>query len=357
MKELHYLFGKPISQADLRTHNSDFIVKEILPFTPTGEGEHHMLHVRKNGMNTVYVAEILAKFAKVHPKEVTFAGQKDKNAITEQWFGIRIPGKETPEWTQLNDDKLTILSSSRHSKKLRIGALLGNRFVLTLRNINDTADVESRLQQIAKLGVPNYFGEQRFGHDGKNLILGRQMLSGGRNIKDRHKRSMYLSAVRSNIFNQVVSFRLANHQVDTVAGDCVMLAGSKSYFTAEVWDDVLNSRLAEKDIQLSAPLWGRGTPLAQGEALALELTPLVELSADLQGLEEAGLSQERRPLLLEPQGMKWQFDADTLTVEFVLPAGSYATSVLRELADYQDVQESQRKVMVAEQQAQTNEEC
>jgi tRNA pseudouridine13 synthase len=357
MKELHYLFGKPISQADLRTNNSDFIVKEILPFTPTGEGEHHMLHVRKNGMNTVYVAEILAKFAKVHPKEVTYAGQKDKNAITEQWFGIRIPGKETPEWTELNDDKLTILSSSRHNKKLRIGALLGNRFVLTLRNINDTADVESRLQQIAKLGVPNYFGEQRFGHDGKNLILGRQMLSGGRNIKDRHKRSMYLSAVRSNIFNQVVSFRLANHQVDTVAGDCVMLAGSKSYFTAEVWDDVLNSRLAEKDIQLSAPLWGRGTPLAQGEALALELTPLAELSADLQGLEEAGLSQERRPLLLEPQGMKWQFDADTLTLEFVLPAGSYATSVLRELADYQDVQESQRKVMVAEQQAQTNEEC
>jgi tRNA pseudouridine13 synthase len=357
MKELHYLFGKPISQADLRTNNSDFIVKEILPFTPTGEGEHHMLHVRKNGMNTVYVAEILAKFAKVHPKEVTYAGQKDKNAITEQWFGIRIPGKETPEWTELNDDKLTILSSSRHSKKLRIGALLGNRFVLTLRNINDTADVESRLQQIAKLGVPNYFGEQRFGHDGKNLILGRQMLSGGRNIKDRHKRSMYLSAVRSNIFNQVVSFRLANHQVDTVAGDCVMLAGSKSYFTAEVWDDVLNSRLAEKDIQLSAPLWGRGTPLAQGEALALELTPLAELSADLQGLEEAGLSQERRPLLLEPQGMKWQFDANTLTLEFVLPAGSYATSVLRELADYQDVQESQRKVMVAEQQAQTNEEC
>ncbi|WP_350431449.1 tRNA pseudouridine(13) synthase TruD [Shewanella sp. H8] len=356
MKELHYLFGKPISQADLRTHNSDFIVKEILPFTPTGEGEHHMLHVRKNGMNTVYVAEILAKFAKVHPKEVTFAGQKDKNAITEQWFGVRIPGKETPEWTQLNDDKLTILSSGRHSKKLRIGALLGNRFVLTLRNITEVADVEARLQQIAKMGVPNYFGEQRFGHDGKNLLLGRQMLSGGRNVKDRNKRSMYLSAVRSNIFNQVVSYRLATHQAQTLAGDCVMLAGSKSYFTVQAWDDVLNARLAEKDIQLSAPLWGRGTPLAQDEALTVEMTPLADLSIDLQGLEEAGLSQERRPLLLEPQGIKWQFDADTLTLEFVLPAGSYATSVLRELADYQDVQELQRKVMVADQQAQTKQE-
>ncbi|MGX9461921.1 tRNA pseudouridine(13) synthase TruD [Shewanella sp. A14] len=356
MKALHYLFEQPVSQADLRTYNSDFIVKEILPFTPTGEGEHHMLHVRKDGMNTVYVAEMLAKFAKVHPKEVTYAGQKDKNAITEQWFGVRIPGKETPKWDELNNEKLTILSSSRHSKKLRIGALLGNRFILTLRNISDVKDVEARLQNIAALGVPNYFGEQRFGHDGKNLTLGRQMLSGGRNVKDRNKRSMYLSAVRSNVFNQVVSYRLATQHTRTLAGDCVMLAGSKSYFTANVWDDVLNTRLAEKDIQLSAPLWGRGTPLAQDEALAVELAPLTDLSTDLQGLEEAGLSQERRPLLLEPQGLKWQFDADTLTLEFVLPAGSYATSVLRELAKYQDVQESQRKMLVVEQQKQTNEE-
>ncbi|MGI2175688.1 tRNA pseudouridine(13) synthase TruD [Shewanella ulleungensis] len=352
MNELHYLLGKPLSQADLRTHNTDFIVKEILPFTPTGEGEHHMLHIQKNGLNTVYVAEMLAKFAKVHPKEVTYAGQKDKNAVTEQWFGIRIPGKETPEWVQLNSDKLTILSSSRHSKKLRIGALLGNRFVLTLRNITDVADVESRLQSMATVGVPNYFGEQRFGHDGKNLVMGRQMLSGGRNIKDRNKRSMYLSAVRSNIFNLVVSHRLATQQINTIAGDCVMLAGSKSYFTVDVWDDVLNARLAEKDIQLSAPLWGRGTPLAKDDALTLEMAPLSDYSDDLSGLENAGLSQERRPLLLEPQGMKWQFDEDVLTLEFMLPAGSYATSVLRELADYQDVQEKQRQVMVAEQQAQ-----
>ncbi|WP_282110209.1 tRNA pseudouridine(13) synthase TruD [Shewanella algicola] len=351
MNELHYLLGKPSSQADLRTHNSDFIVKEILPFTPTGEGEHHMLHIQKNGLNTVYVAEVIAKFAKVHPKEVTYAGQKDKNAVTEQWFGVRIPGKETPEWTQLNNDKLTVLSSSRHSKKLRIGALLGNRFVLTLRNITDVADVESRLQQIAAAGVPNYFGEQRFGHDGKNLVMGRQMLNGGRNVKDRNKRSMYLSAVRSNIFNLVASHRLATHQTQTVVGDCVMLAGSKSYFTVDAWDDVLNKRLAEKDIQLSAPLWGRGNPLAKEAAFELEMAPLTDYSEDLSRLENAGLSQERRPLLLEPQGMKWHFDADVLTLEFMLPAGSYATSVLRELADYQDVQEQQRKIMVAEQQA------
>ncbi|MCU7369479.1 tRNA pseudouridine(13) synthase TruD [Paucibacter sp. O1-1] len=101
-------------------------------------------------------------------------GKKIKMPLLSSGLVYVFLGKETPEWTQLNNDKLTVLSSSRHSKKLRTGALLGNRFVLTLRNITDVADVESRLQQIAA-GVPNYFGEQRFGHDGKNLVMGRQM--------------------------------------------------------------------------------------------------------------------------------------------------------------------------------------
>ncbi|NMH65785.1 tRNA pseudouridine(13) synthase TruD [Shewanella salipaludis] len=346
MSELHYLYGKPAAKADLRTHNGDFIVKEILPFSPTGEGEHHMLHVRKEGLNTVQVAEMLAKFAKVHPKEVTFAGQKDKNAITEQWFGVRIPGKDTPDWASLNSDKLTILTSSRHSKKLRTGALLGNRFILTLRNVTDIADVVTRLVSVAKTGVPNYFGEQRFGHDGKNLVLGRQMLA-GRKVKDRNKRSMYLSAVRSHLFNQVVSYRLSQHGITPMAGDCVMLSGSKSFFVAEQWDEVVVKRLAEKDIQLSAPLWGRGQILPKGEAAAMETLAVSELSEDCYGLEHAGLEQERRPLLLEPQGLKYQVQDDVMTLEFVLPAGSFATSLLRELFDYQDVKERQWQESVA----------
>lgn len=346
MSELHYLYGKPTATADLRTHNSDFIVKEILPFSPTGEGEHHMVHVRKEGLNTVQVAEMLAKFAKVHPKEVTFAGQKDKNAITEQWFGIRIPGKETPQWASLNSDKLTIISSSRHSKKLRIGALLGNRFILTLRNVSSIADVVGRIENVSKTGVPNYFGEQRFGHDGKNLVMGRQML-GGKKVKDRNKRSMYLSAVRSNLFNHVVSYRLARHGIAPLEGDCVMLAGSKSFFVAEQWDEVVAKRLAEKDIQLSAPLWGRGLALPKGAAGELEAAATAELEQDCYGLEHAGLEQERRPLLLEPQGLKYQVDGNVLTLEFILPAGSFATSLLRELLDYQDVKELQWQMQLA----------
>lgn len=348
MSELHYLYGKPTSTADLRTHNSDFQVKEILPFSPTGEGEHHLLHIRKEGLNTVEVAKMLSSFAHVHPKEVTYAGQKDKHAVTEQWFGVRIPGKETPDWQQLNSDKITVLSASRHAKKLRIGALAGNRFTLTLRNVSDMSDVIKRIELVTEQGVPNYFGEQRFGHDGKNLIFGRQMFT-GRKVKDRNKRSMYLSAVRSNLFNMAVSARLALHGTTTLTGDCVMLAGSKSYFVAEQWDDILIERLAKKDIQLSAPLWGRGLPLAQAEAAECEAQALEALTIDKDGLEQAGLNQERRALLLEPQHLQYEVDEDTIVLKFALPSGSYATSVLRELFVYQDVQEVARQQMLAEQ--------
>lgn len=352
MSELHYLHGKPKASAMLRTHNSDFIVKEILPFSPTGEGEHHMLHIRKEGLNTVFVAEMIAKFAKVHPKEVTYAGQKDKHAITEQWFGVRIPGKETPAWDELNDDKLTILSSQRHGKKLRIGALLGNQFILTLRGVTDSDEVRERLDKIILTGVPNYFGEQRFGHDGKNLVMGRQMLA-GKKVKDRKKSSIYLSAVRSHIFNLVVSHRLSTLGLTPLDGDCVMLAGSRSYFVAQPWDATVQTRLDEKDIQLSAPLWGRGAPLAKGMAAELEAAALVDYASDLEGLEGAGLEQERRPLLLEPQGLKYRFEGDVLTLEFMLPAGSFATSILREVCTYQDVKERQWQELVTTQ-AQTD---
>ncbi|BDM65402.1 tRNA pseudouridine synthase D [Shewanella sp. NFH-SH190041] len=353
MNELTYRFGRPAVKADLRTENADFQVQEILPFVPCGEGEHHLVHIRKSGLNTVQVAKMLADFAKVHPKEVTFAGQKDKNAITEQWFGIRIPGKITPLWHELNSDDLTVLSSTRHNKKLRIGALAGNRFALTLRQVSDMEALLSRVASVAA-GVPNYFGEQRFGHDGRNLDNGRKMLA-GRKVKDRNKRSMYLSAVRSNIFNQVVSRRLAIHGVLPLAGDCVMLTGSRSFFVAEQWDDTLSQRLADRDIQLSAPLWGRGQLPATGDAGDFELQQIAAagLQSDCDGLENAGLEQERRTLLLRPEGLKSTvIDNRTLLLEFMLPSGCFATSVLRELCQYDDVQERLYRERLAAEKAQ-----
>lgn len=342
IEQLTYLYGKPDIMADLRTCNEDFQVQEILPFVPSGEGEHHLLYVRKSGLNTVQVAKQLAQFAQVHPKDVTYAGQKDKNAVTEQWFGVRIPGKLTPNWSELNSPELTILSSNRHQKKLRIGALSGNRFTLTLRNVSDMTLLAQRLEMI-QAGVPNYFGEQRFGHGFANIERGRTMLS-GKKIKDRNKRSMYLSALRSNLFNLLASRRLEKYGIQPIAGDCVLLAGTRSFFVAETWDQTLLTRLAQRDILLSVPLWGKGELAACEQAKSFEHSLLENerLAADCNGLAEAGLSQERRALLLYPEAFKYQvLDSNTVQLEFILPAGCFATSVLRELTQYQDVQQKQ----------------
>ncbi|MCL1077796.1 tRNA pseudouridine(13) synthase TruD [Parashewanella spongiae] len=339
MENLSYLYGKPLSEADLRTSNEDFQVQEIIPFVPSGEGEHHLLHIRKNGLNTTFVAEKLAKFAGVHPRDVTYAGQKDRYAITDQWFGIRIPGKDTPEWIKLTDDSLQVLSSHRHSKKLRIGALTGNYFKLVLRNVTDPEDAIKRIEKIKRLGVPNYFGEQRFGRQGKNLEFGRQMFA-GKKVRDKNKRSMYLSSIRSFLFNEATSYRLLNHGLEPLNGDCVQLAGSKSFFTVDEWDETLLARLSEKDIQLSAPMWGRGTLPAKANAEDMERNALLNYVNDSEGLENAGLNQERRAMILHPEKMKYTLDLATLTIEFILPAGSFATSVLREIVDYTDIRQA-----------------
>ncbi|WP_394200282.1 tRNA pseudouridine(13) synthase TruD [Shewanella waksmanii] len=342
MSDLAYLHGQPTATADIRTCNADFIVQEILPFLPCGEGEHHLLHIRKDGLNSADVAKKISSFAGVHPKEVTLAGQKDKHAITEQWFGVRIPGKETPDWQGLNSDQITVLESGRHLKKLRTGALSGNRFSITLRQVSDIDAVIKRFELVKQQGVPNYFGEQRFGNNGKNLVMGRQMLA-GKKVKDRNKRSFYLSAVRSNLFNQHVSQRIGRHGLTRLAGDCVMLAGSRSYFVAQQWDQELTNRLETEDILLSCPLWGRGSALAQDQAAEFELNVAQQYEEDCLGLEKAGLNQERRMMILKPEQLAYQVTDDTVVLKFALPAGCFATSVLRELVDYQDVTSRERQ--------------
>ncbi|KFZ38236.1 pseudouridine synthase [Shewanella mangrovi] len=347
LTSLTYLHGQPTITADIRSDNADFIVQEILPFTMTGEGEHHLLYIQKNGLNTTEVAERLSKFAKVHPRDVSYAGQKDKNAITEQWFCVRIPGKETPEWQHLNGELLTVLEATRHNKKLRIGALSGNRFKLTLRNVSAIDALLARLEQVQQVGVPNYFGEQRFGHNGANIQKARDMFA-GKKVKNSNQKSMYLSAARSLVFNQLVSARLDKHQLAPLDGDCVMLSGSRSFFTVEHWDDTLLERLKTADIQLSAPLWGEGELGANGAAAQFETGAAAAFESELVGLAKFGLKQERRPLLLQAEQFHWQqVDDTTLVLDFILPAGAFATSVLRELVQYQDMAEVRRQQWLA----------
>lgn len=341
LPKFSYLYGEPQTSGDLRSCESDFKVFEQLPFTPCGEGEHLLIHIRKTGLNTVFVAKQLAKYFSVKENLVTYAGLKDRFAITEQWFGIHVPGKQEYDLSDLSIDGLEVITYARHNKKLRIGALSGNRFEITLRNVSDINEVIRRWHAVNEYGVPNYFGEQRFGIDGGNIERAASLFS-GQKVKDRKKRGIYLSAARSLLFNDIVSKRINNQLFDKIQkGDVLMLAGTQSVFPLEAIDEVIERRFVEKDVDITAPLWGAGQLMTLEEPLKLEAT-LPENHPDFcQGLAKFGLKQERRRIRLSFQDgvIESNESANTLTLKFTLAAGCFATSILRELLVYKDLTE------------------
>jgi len=330
---LPWAYGAPPLQARLRSTPDDFRVEEVLGYDADGQGEHALLWVEKRGANTDWVARELAKFAGVSQVAVGYAGMKDRHAVTRQTFSVQLAGKPDPDWSTFPHAEVKVLAATRHSRKLKRGALRGNRFVLVLRQVQGDREAAERvLQQIAARGVPNYYGEQRFGREGGNVAQARSMFAGRR--VERDKRSFLLSAARSQIFNSVLAARVERDAWDTpLDGEIWALAGSRSWFGPEPFSDVLAERLARLDIHPSGPLWGQGERPSQSEAGALEQS-IAESYSDLAaGLVAARMDQERRPLRLVPTDLKWRWlDDDALELSFELPAGAYATVVMRELA-------------------------
>lgn len=333
MSDLPYAYGTPPLAAQLRSSPEDFLVEEILGYEADGEGEHALLWVEKRGANTDWVARELARFAGVPPLAVGYAGLKDRHAVTRQAFTVQLAGKPDPDWHAFPHAEVKVLAAARHKRKLKRGALRGNRFVLVLRQVEgDRARAEEVLGRIAVRGVPNYFGEQRFGRGGGNVEQARAMFAGRR--VDRDKRSFLLSAARSHLFNEVLAARVERDAWDSpLDGEIWSLAGTRSWFGPEPFDAALADRLARGDIHPSGPLWGQGETPARGEAAELE-TAIALANADLvEGLAAARMDQERRPLRLMPQQLRWRWlESDALELAFELPAGAYATVVVRELA-------------------------
>ncbi len=332
--------GAPVLRAVIRSTPEDFFVEELPAFEPSGEGEHLLLTVEKRGMNTSHVARRLAEWAGVADVAVGYAGLKDRHAVTRQRFSVQLPGRAAPDIAGLQDNDLKVLEAVRHSRKLSRGALAGNRFVLILREVQgDPQAIDARLRQIAGQGVPNRFGEQRFGREGGNVQAALAMF-GGRRV-GREQRSILLSAARSELFNRVLSARVLDGSWNTgCEGEVWMLEGSRSVFGPEPWNEDLAERLLRFDIHPSGPLWGAGELRSTGACARIEMDALADdLSMRLRnGLERAGLKQERRSLRLRPQGLEWSWcDDGALRLAFELPTGTYATTVLAELGDVEDV--------------------
>ncbi|MBT0385373.1 tRNA pseudouridine(13) synthase TruD [Morganella morganii] len=331
-----YFHGKPAATGVLKAQPEDFLVQEDLGFEPDGDGEHVMVRIRKTGCNTRFVAEELAKFAKIAARAVSYAGLKDRHAVTEQWFCLQMPGKETPDFAQMQLEGCEVLAVNRQKRKLRIGALKGNQFTIVLRRISDRAATEQRLQQIAQSGVPNYFGEQRFGRNGQNLHFAQRWADGEISVKDRSKRGFYLSAARSAMFNAVADARLTQQlQATALQGDAVQLAGRGSWFAVQA-DELadVQQRLDNRELRITAPLPGKGDLGSQDAALAFETEQLAPWQSLWQLAEKEGADNTRRALMLYPEhfASEWM-DDETVRLSFFLPAGSFATSVIREIIE------------------------
>ncbi len=330
-KDLAYVYAKPVAKGRLKAQNSDFRVDEIMPIETSGEGEHLWMLIEKDGSNTDWVAQQLAKHAGVKSMAVSYAGMKDRHAITTQWFSLHLPGMENPDFSTLETDEFKILKMSRHNRKLKRGALSGNRFQICITELSgDTQLLEETLQIIKKQGVPNYFGEQRFGREMGNLSKAEKMFNRELKKVKKQQRGLYLSSARSWIFNQVLSARIQQQSwLSPMAGEVYMLNGKSACFISENNDEEV-LRLQNKEINLTACLWGEGESMSKDDVLKLEQNIATDFKNLADGLESARLKQERRSMRLVPDNLSWDLSDNALEIKFDLPAGTFATMVLRE---------------------------
>ena len=334
LAELNYFYGKPTVHGLYKQQYEDFIVIEELGFDLTGEGEHILVYLEKKDCNTIYVAEQLAKYVGISAKNVSYAGLKDRQAVTQQWFSLHMPGKETPDFSQFDLAGCRILQINRHNKKLKIGALKGNRFKIILRNLSDKQAIEPKLNLIKQYGVPNYFGEQRFGREQNNMTQAIKWASGEISVKDRKKRSFYLSAARSAIFNEIVSQRIEQNIQQTVLdGDILQLSKSNSWFVSSSDElPMLQQRLQNSEINITAPMVGDSPLGTTSVALEFETNCLKRWSCFEELFKKERMATIRRSILLRPEQLEWQWISENdIKISFYLPSGCYATSVLREL--------------------------
>ena len=231
-----------------------------------------------------------------------------------------------------------MLEVSRHLRKLRRGVHRANHFTLVLRElIGDRVALEQRLQTLRDEGVPNYFGEQRFGRNGSTLEQAQRWMQSGRRIS-REKRSLYFSALRAYVFNRLLAVRVENGDWNKIrSGDVCLLNGTRSFFTCDELNDDICSRASRGDIHPGLPLWGRNQSRAELGFNDLQMECLAQCHAICGFLEESGLDLAWRPARMMPDDFCWQFcDDGTLRLDFALGAGSYATALLAELVEYKE---------------------
>ncbi|MFK5984734.1 MAG: tRNA pseudouridine(13) synthase TruD [Pseudomonadota bacterium] len=333
-----YAYEQVSTTACFKQKPEDFIVQEQLSFTPDGSGKHAFLWLEKKALNTQYVIKLLSEFTGLAARHIGYAGLKDKQSISRQWFSINLQGLSEPKWQDFSHPDITIKTVTYHNKKLKVGSLTGNDFVILLRDIQafNCEEIEQRLDKISEYGVPNYFGPQRFGINNQNISKAQDWFEGKIKINHRAQKSIILSAARSYLFNQLLSQRIELygwHQL--INGEVMMLDGTRSIFIVpEQADSETIQRFNEADIHPSLSLWGQGQLKSQAQLYDLENNLKDVFPNWCKGLENKGLKQDRRAMRVLPKNLSFSWlEGKHLQLKFSLARGCYATSILRELVN------------------------
>jgi len=341
LRGLAYAYGTPEVTGRIKQSPEHFVVTEVMDIEPSGQGEHYWLDITKERLNTDAIAKSLARFSGVANRDIGYSGLKDFHAVTRQWFSVWKPKGAELDWSKYVLDGVTLNLVTKHSRKIKRGTHKANRFqirVVDLASVDNIQEsLDSRLEKLRLKGVPNYFGEQRFGRNANNLTQALDMFAGKKRVKDRHLRGILLSSARSWLFNNVLSARIkAATWQSLYLGEPANLNGSNSVFT--VTDvEAEKHRLETLDIHPTGPLWGendikgsRDMPMSK-ELYELEQAAMDDYQLLKKGIESARIEYQRRATRLLPSKLQWRYDQGDLCLSFELQRGQFATSVLREL--------------------------
>lgn len=330
-----YAYGQPESIAHFKLEPEDFQVTEFFDKEFSGEGEHILLKIEKRGLTTEEVVGSLSRLINKPVKWISYAGLKDRQALTIQWLSVHAPGQLIAGINELQAPGWKVLMATRHNKKLRPGFLTGNHFKIRLKNMSDQEQFMQRVEQIKLTGVPNYFGEQRFGRNTGNLVRAKEMLVENYKVHNKFLKGMYYSAARSWLYNVILSKRVEQNNWNIpILGDVMQLNGSKSIFTLNKKQEEIIQRVKDKDLSPASPLPGKTKNKVEGYALSLINEVYSQWQPWLEGLMRHGLEEDWRANILHPQHLEYTFSENVAELSFTLPAGAYATAVLRELVLY-----------------------
>ena len=338
-QDLPYLTANlPGIGGQLKEAPEDFVVEEIPAYEPSGEGQHLFLWIEKRDLPHDLLLRRLSKLLEISPNDIGVAGIKDRRAVTRQY--VSVPSTCASRVAELNSDELHVLRAVLHGNKLRTGHVRGNRFTVVVRKPHQ--DARDRATAIASIllqsGFPNYYGEQRLGHDGETLALGLDLLAGRKAPRDipfskrKFLLRLALSAVQSDLFNQALALRLRDGLLHTVLdGDVLEVIESGGKFVGE--DAVAEQiRLNQGELAVTGPMFGVKMLRPRGVPAERESRLLGESGLTLNDFEKYAqlLSGARRSFLIRPSDLKTTEVEAGIQFEFALPSGVYATTLLRE---------------------------